>query len=227
MSAPCMHRPGLCRPGRKLSRAVLLLVGIGLLSACVTQAPRAPLPPGERAAALTSQDARETVLSAHPQWHLAGRVGLSNGQRGGSGRIEWQQDGAAYVVALSAPITRQSWRIIGNAASARIEGLKDGPRTGHDANTLLREATGWDIPVTALSSWVRGARATQAGAAQLQFNVDGRLVRMQQDGWTLDYDDWQQDASLGIALPGRINARRGEAKVRLVIDSRGLGATPP
>ncbi len=212
---------------RKLSRALLLLVGIGLLSACVTQAPLAPLPPGERDAALASQDARETLLSAHPQWHLEGRVGLSNGQRGGSGRIEWQQDDAAYVVALSAPITRQSWRIVGNAASARLEGLKGGPRTGHDASTLLREATGWDIPVTALSAWVRGARASQSGPAQLQFNVDGRLVRMQQDGWILDYDDWQQDASLGIDLPRRINAQRGEAKVRLVVDSWGLGTAAP
>ncbi len=214
-------------PRSKLARSLLLLVGIGLLSACVTQAPRAPLPPGERDAALASQVARETVLTAHPQWNLEGRVGLSNGQRGGSGRIEWQQDHAAYVVALSAPITRQSWRIIGNAASARLEGLKGGPVTGHDAGVLLRETTGWDIPVTALSSWVRGARAPQSGPARLQFNINGRLVRMQQGGWTLDYDDWQQDASLGIELPCRINATRDQAKVRLVIDTWGLGPAAP
>ncbi len=204
-----------------------LLVGIGLLSACATQTPRAPLPPAQRSAALARQDARETVLSAHPQWHLTGRVGLSNGQRGGSGRIDWQQDRAAYVVALSAPITRQSWRIIGNKASARLEGLDGGTRTGPDAHALLREATGWEIPVTALSAWVRGARAPGSGAARLQFDVDGRLAKMQQAGWTLDYDDWQQDASLGIELPRRINAQRGESKVRLVVDTLGLGPAVP
>lgn len=206
---------------------VLLLSAVGLLSACVTQAPRAPLPPAEREAALAGQQAREEVLSAHPQWHLEGRVGLSNGQRGGSGRIEWQQQGASYVVALSAPITRQSWRIVGDAASARLEGLKGGPRTGHDANALLLEATGWDIPVAALASWVRGARAPQAGPASMQFSADGRLSRMQQDGWTLDYKDWEQDDTLRIELPRRINAERGQAKVRLVVDTRGPGVLAP
>ena len=75
---------------------------------------------------------------------------------------------------------------------------------------LLREATGWDIPVTALSAWVRGARGRRAcGAARLQFGADGRLSRIEQGGWTIDYSDWQPQPALGIELPHRLNAAPG------------------
>jgi outer membrane lipoprotein LolB len=206
---------------------LLAAVGAGLLAGCVTTAPRAPLPPAERDAAVARQQAREATLSQHARWNLQGRVALSNGRRGGSGRIDWQQDGDAYRVALSAPITRQSWRIEGDAGAARLEGLDGGPRVGADATRLLREATGWEIPVRALAAWVRGARAAQAGAAQMEFADDGHLARLQQDGWTLDYGDWRPSSIAGLELPMRVNAERGDARVRLVVDDWGAGSASP
>jgi outer membrane lipoprotein LolB len=167
------------------------------------------------------QAQREAGLATMAHWSLQGRVALSNGRDGGSGRIDWSQDAARYAVSLSAPITRQSWRLSGDERSAQLEGLEGGTRVGTDPAELLREATRWEIPVTALSNWVRGLRATGGhGPAQLQFGADGRLSRIEQGGWTIDYGDWQVGAA-GIELPNRLNARRGEASVRLVIDSWG------
>lgn len=207
-----------------LPRILATLACAGWLAGCATQVPRAPLPPAQRAAAQAQLEARETVLAGHRQWSLQGRVALSNGDRGGSGRIHWQQDGDDYQLELSAPITRQSWRIVGDPGSARLEGLDGGPRVGSDATQLLRESTGWEIPVTALSAWVRGARAPQAGPAQLLFDADGRLARLQQAGWTLDFSDWRPDDTLGIELPLRINAERDAARVRLIVDDWSQGA---
>lgn len=204
---------------KQMQQVLLAVLGACLLTACATRPTRAPLPAAERGAALAAQQQREAALATQPQWQLQGRVGLSNGERGGSGRIEWQQDDANYSVALSAPITRQSWRVSGDGTSVRLEGLKGGTRTGNDAGVLLRESTGWEIPVAALSSWVRGARARREGVAQLQFSADGRLARLQQGGWTLDYDDWRADPGLGIELPGRVNAQHDQARVRLVVDT--------
>jgi outer membrane lipoprotein LolB len=198
---------------------VLAACAAAVLAGCASVAPRAPLPPAERAAAMTRQDAREAALAASPDWNLAGRVALSNGGRGGSGRIEWRQRGGAFEVGLSAPLTRQGWRLSGDAGTALLEGLQGGPRRGPDPAALLREATGWEIPVEALVSWVRGARAPAGGAAQLEFDAGGQLARLQQDGWTLDYADWQPQPGAGPALPMRIDAVRGDARVRLVVDA--------
>lgn len=200
---------------------VALLALALALAGCTVAPVRAPLPPARQAAALEAQAAREAWLAAHPAWRLQGRVALSNGSRGGSGRLEWEQQGAgAYVVALGAPVTRQGWRLVGGGGMAVLEGLEGGPRRGPDAAALLREATGWEIPVEALGDWVRGARAAGGAEARLEFSADGRLARLQQAGWTLDYADWRAQPG-GIELPMRVTATRDPARVRLVVDAWG------
>lgn len=212
--------------------ARLLLAAVAaaaLLTACVSRPLRQSLPPAQSAAAEALQVARETALRQRPGWSLQGRIAVSNGHKGGSGRIDWSQDGRRYDVSLSAPITRQSWRLVGGAASARLEGLDGGAREGADAETLLREATGWEIPVTALADWVRGLRADDAGIASARYGLDGRLLTLEQAGWTIDYR-WPvadpADAPLVGAppvLPVRLDARRGDASVRLIVDQWTAG----
>ena len=189
-----------------------------LLAACATHPPRTQLP-AIAGNPQQHQQQREAALAAQPSWSLAGRVALSNGKDGGSGRIDWRQDGARYEVALSAPVTRQSWRLSGQPGQALLEGLEGGSRRGADASALLLEATRWDIPVEALASWVRGAEADRArfGEASVTFGTDGRIYRLVQGGWTIDYGDWQATGQ-GLELPNRLNAVRGGGKVRLIVD---------
>lgn len=210
----------------RLLRAALTAAVAALLAACVAQ-PVRQVPPVSNPAAEAAQVARVAVLATHAKWSLQGRVALSNGRNGGSGRIEWHQDGQRFEVALSAPVTRQSWRLSGDSGVARLEGLDGGPREGTDAETLLRETTGWVIPVAALVSWVRGAADSQPAPATLQYGADGRLNRLQQADWTIDYADWRPQAGLGIELPHRLNASRGDARVRLVVDAWQEGAAAP
>lgn len=203
------------------------LFALTLAGCAVQPVKRAPmLSPAESAAVEQRQRAHETWARDHRDWSLQGRVAVSNGSDGGSGRIDWQQQGAQYDVSLSAPITRQSWRLIGNEDTATLAGLAGGPRSGHDAAALLREATGWDIPVAALASWVRGARADEAryGTARLTYGGDGRLARIEQNAWRIDYSAWRTDE--GAEWPIRLEARRDEAKVRLIVDTWDAAAAP-
>ena len=94
-----------------------------LLSGCAMQSARPSLPAVTAANAQAQQSTRVATLATHQQWALQGRVGLSNGRDGGSGRIDWRQDGMHYDVMLSAPITHQSWRLGGDANMARLDGL--------------------------------------------------------------------------------------------------------
>ncbi|MFC0677238.1 lipoprotein insertase outer membrane protein LolB [Lysobacter korlensis] len=198
-------------------KRVLGLAAALLLAACSSQPIRSELPPAEREAAEIAQLDREAVLRADPDWALEGRIAVSNGREGGSGRIDWRQSGSAYEVSLSAPVTRQSWRLSGDASQARLDGLEGGTRTGDDAGALLREATGWDIPVVALAEWVRGVRAQALGSAVVQYGANGLPMRIEQGGWVIEYV-WPEGAAGKQALPTRLDARRGEARVKLVID---------
>ncbi|VXB91284.1 Outer-membrane lipoprotein LolB [Luteimonas sp. 9C] len=214
---------------RRIAWAAIAALG---LAACTSVPVRPPLQtvelgPAALAEAQARLVARETAVRALPQLAFSGRVAMSNGRDGGSGRIEWRQTGSAYQVTLSAPVTRQSWQLQGGPSGARIEGLEGGPREGADVGELLREATGFEIPVAAMAAWSAGARAdvTVSGPADVAFDAGGRLARVQQDGWTIDYLEWQPDPDPGAApaLPTRINAQRGDARVRLVVDSWAPG----
>lgn len=210
------------------------MVACLLLAGCVSVPDRKGVAIGElsttaETVAIAAQQAREQRLRALPTLAFSGRVALSNGRSGGTGRIEWQQSGDRYTVTLSAPVSRQSWRLSGDAASARIEGIEGGPRSDTDVVRLLRETTGLEIPVGALAAWAGGARADEDafGPARLEFTADGQLARIEQDGWTVDYLGWREerpgdgrpDDSKPLLLPDRINAARGEARVRLAIDA--------
>ena len=197
-------------------RAAALAATALALSACVSQPVRTPVPVDAEAA--HGGDARRAALR---DWSLAGRVALSNGRQGGSGRIDWTQHGENYEVSLSAPVTRQSWRLGGDAGGARLEGIEGGPRESTDVEGMLRHATGWDIPVRAMADWVRGVAATGVadGSPVVAYGPGNLPSSLEQDGWRIDYKEWHEAAGPLPALPRRIEARRGEAKVRLVVDA--------
>jgi len=206
---------------RLLPPAAAALLALALTACATTSRVAAPLPPTDATLAALVQ--REGSLGAQSAWGLDGRIAVSNSRDAGSGRIEWRQSGAGFDIALTAPITRQGWRLSGAPGHAVLDGLPGGPREGSDAETLLRDATGWQIPVASLPRWVRGLRADPAKAI-VQFGADGRLSRLAEAGWTIDYT-WP--AATDAALPSRVEARRDDARVRLVVDRWTDGTDAP
>ncbi|AKC86034.1 lipoprotein insertase outer membrane protein LolB [Pseudoxanthomonas suwonensis] len=197
----------------RLAGAALATV---LLAACTSAPVRPPAPAVDAAEAQARQQERQQRLEVIPAWSMQGRIAVSVGDKGGSGRLDWQQQGPAYRVSLGAPVTRQSWRLSGEPGGATLEGLEGGPYSGPDAEALLWQATGWPIPVEAMAWWVRGLPAP-AGAGQ-EFGDDGRLRRLVADGWTVDYQEWQPAADGWPEMPRRLQASRDGARVRLVVD---------
>lgn len=212
----------------RLAAVATLLLLAGCSGLRSREGPPGELAPGSEAAraAVAAQQARVVKLGLQdapcdaPAWQMTGRAALSNGSEGGSGRIEWRQGARRSVVTLSAPVTRQSWTLVVDAAGARLEGVPDGPLRGTDATLLLRDATGWEIPVTALGCWLRGApaRPEQSGEARIAFATDLLPLRIEQGGWTIDYAAWAMDQSSGVMLPSRVSAQRGDSRVRLIVD---------
>ncbi|MUV13922.1 lipoprotein insertase outer membrane protein LolB [Noviluteimonas gilva] len=199
--------------------ALIAMIAIAL-SACAGRAPRETLP-AIAGSPDAHQDARVAAIGALPGWSMSGRVAVSNGKDGGSGRIEWKQTGERFDVALSAPVTRQSWRVTGGEGEAMLEGLSGGPRSGPDAGELVFEATRWRIPVDALSDWMM---ATTHFNGRTHYGADGRVDRIDENGWVVTYADWAAVEAGGMELPGRIEATQGDARVRLVVDRWSLGA---
>ncbi len=161
----------------------------------------------------TLQALREAQLARYPAWSFTGRLAVNQGNDGGNARIEWRQDGEDFDIRLSAPITRQSWRLRQVAGKISLEGMSGGLREGADAEALLMEATGWRIPLAAMAAWVRGVRAS--GPADLGFDGFGLPSTIRQAGWAVEYRGWSTQEP---PLPTKVFARQGDASVKLVVD---------
>ena len=196
-----------CRRGGWLGGVATTLVVL-LLVACAPVSQR-PLVVGDEA----TQEAREVELARYSTWSFTGRLAVSEGNNGGNARIEWRQNGPDFDIQLSTPITRQSWRLRQLAGKASLEGLHGGVREGTDGEALLLDATGWRIPLTAMATWIRGARAP--GPSDLSFDDHGLPATIKQDGWAVEYRGWFAQTP---ALPEKVFARQGEASVRLVVE---------
>ena len=195
---------------RRWLRYSLLVLPL-LLTACVP----AVRMKGD-ASLLAAQHAREQALAPVDRWVLQGRLGVSNGSDGGSGSFSWSQDGDHYEFVLRAPVTGKSFRLSGDNHGALMEGLDGGPIRGRDAESLMHRALGWDVPLRDLRAWVLGLRA-DSGPAELTFGEDRLPATLLQDGWSVDYREW--DTSRQPPLPKKLYAAKPPYKVKLVIES--------
>ena len=205
--------PAAASVGRPIFHYPTVLALFALLSVagCAQQVTR-PSP----APAAVTQAEREASLSRMGAWFFDGRLAISQAGQGGNARVQWHQQGEDFDIRLSAPITGQSWRLRRQDGHATLEGMEGGARQGDDAERLLLEATGWQIPVGAMASWVRGARA--ASPSDLSYDPVGLPATLVQDGWAVEFRGWTADA---VPLPQKIYARKAQASVRLVVERWG------
>ena len=195
-----------------MKRFIVVMAVLAWLSAC-SSVPQRPVNVVGEISALQLQ--REAWLAERPSWSLSGRIAVSDGRDGGSGRIEWVQDGDSFQISLQAPVTRRSWRLVGTPGLARLEGLDGGPFYSDDAGQLLREHLGWTVPLTDLADWVRGRRARSAG--HIEFLPDGVPAQIEQDGWVIEFREF--DAVGSVLMPVRVFAARGSQRIRLKVDA--------
>ena len=185
-----------------------------LLSACAPMPPVEPLAEGPWAA-------RQRALQGLQYWSLSGRIGVTDGKDAWHASLYWTQRGQDYTINLIGPLGQGRIHIQGDEQGVRVRTADGRVLSAAAPEQLLEQAIGMRIPVEGLRHWVRGL-PDPSGPSQLAGDEEGRLVRLEQDGWIIDYARYTQAQALD--LPERIRARQGELQVRLVITQWNLQA---
>jgi len=203
-AAACARRLESLWEGRK-PRLLFAAIAALALAACATTS--------RRIATSDERDARAAELDGRDHWSLTGRVAVSNGKDGGSGRITWQQQGDDYVIEIRAPVSKQTWRLTQRDGELVLEGARPEPVRGADAEALLEREVGWRLPIVEMRRWVRGVAAHHDARVALD---DAGLPReIAERGWRVEYLAY--DDGRTPPLPTRIAATRPPYKVRLAI----------
>ena len=158
---------------------------------------------------------REAWFEAHPEWSVRGRLGLSDGDRGGTLAMTWRADGREHVVLLRTVAGGRQWRLEMGPSGAVLTGSEIGRLEGADPDLLVEQAVGWPIPVRWMSQWLRGLpvpRAATSGYAE-----DGVLETLTWAGWRLEFERWRRLAGAGVLLPARVTANKPPHRVRAAL----------
>lgn len=190
-----------------------MLAVLALLAAC---APRTVRPPASADVARAEQalSARESQLFERDRFDLAGRIAISDGKDGGSGRFDWQQRGRAYSLRFAAPVGARSWRLEAQPGQALLIESNGAVRVADSAEQLLQRELRWQLPSEAMRYWVLGMRAPGADS-ELEFDADGQLAVLRQSGWEIHYREF--DLRQDPPLPRKLYARSGEHQVRISV----------
>jgi len=205
--------------------ALLFLLGsIGLLltSACTTV-------PVDTTAPVSGTDPQQTWQARQPElaaikvWRLSGRVAVSQEDSAWNLNLEWQQNGDDFEIILNGPFGAGKVKLIGNAYGVLLRDSDEQVFYADNAQTLLYDHTGVNMPVDGLRYWIVGlTRPDQK--SKLELDAQGRLHYLEDANWRVNFKRYT--AVSGMQLPEKVFILEPDDKidVRLVIDNWKLGA---
>jgi len=202
-------------PASRLSRCSrstrLLLAGIALLTlaGCATQT---PVDDGGRQAG--QWERQQADVAAFDTWTLVGKAGLRTPQENTSANLDWNQHPHYFRMLISGPFGGGRSVLEGREGRFSLT-TSDGRFEAETPEALMEEQLGWSLPVRAMPDWVRGLPGEHA-SYQLETDELGFPNHLQQDGWEIDYRDWEQVE--GMWLPHRLVMNYGDLRITLVVN---------
>lgn len=186
--------------------AVALAVAALLTTACATT----PEPPQARIDRSQAWLAHFEAIRDISAFVIDGR--LSEGGIG-SATLFWRQQGERFSARASGPFGSGAIALSGTPSKVTI-------RTGEETITTSRpeawmqDRLGWQLPVSGLRFWAVG-RPMPGTPAHYAFNDAGQLAVLEQSGWRVVYEAYEQEG--GLWLPSRIRLDKGEQSALLRI----------
>jgi len=154
------------------------------LAACST--PQLPITQQshERAAKLQQHNASLT------SWDITASTSLTTEDDSYSLSLFWHQHNDQYTMRFDAPFTTGVLRVRGHNGFSEI--TVDNKKTirGVTPEDLIAEVTQFNIPVTGLRQWIRGIPHKNS-AFELAIKANGDTKNIQQDGWLIEFEDWE------------------------------------
>lgn len=195
----------------RLPTARLWVAALALLTlaGCASQAPVDES--GRQAGQWERQQAQ---VEDFDSWTLVGKAGLRTPQENISANLDWNQTPFYFRMLISGPFGAGRSVLEGREGRFSLS-TSDGRFEAETPEALMEEQLGWSLPVRAMPDWVRGLPGDHA-SYQLETDELGFPRFLQQDGWEIDYRDWERVEEMW--LPRRLVMNYGEVRITLVVN---------
>ncbi|HEU5399515.1 MAG TPA: lipoprotein insertase outer membrane protein LolB [Gammaproteobacteria bacterium] len=191
-------------------RSALLAIGALAVSACATLSGHAPM----GAANEFAWQARVTTLTALDNWELSGRVGVVNGKEGGSGSLDWDQNGDELHFDFRGPLGAGAVHIEGDSAALHVRSSRGDDFVTTDPEDDFARHLHMPMPVFSMRYWMLGVPDPGAPYSKV-VDTQGEPLSLSQRGWQVDYQEYADVG--GRALPVRFTLSRGAVRIKVAV----------
>ena len=120
-------------------------------------------------------------------WELSGKMAIITARQKGSARLNWQQNGDDYRLNLTSLIGTHILELSRSKGEITLPDNEGKVHPSQDAEALVYQLTGWNIPVTGLPEWIKGL----PGEAEFELNPDASLASVRDGQWQIVYGDYR------------------------------------
>lgn len=203
---------------RRISR-LAACAAVVFLAGCASQAPQDD---GGRQSG--DWDDQKAEVETFETWTLVGKAGLRTPEENTSANLDWNQHPYYFRMLISGPFGGGRTVLEGREGRFSLSN-SDGRFEAESPEALMEEQLGWALPVSAMPDWVRGLPGDH-DSYQLETDELGFPSHLKQDGWDIDYRDWERFE--GMWLPRRLVMNYDDIRITLVVNEwRAMGDEDP
>jgi len=136
-----------------------------------------------------SPASRQAELAKIETWRIDGAFSMKQpGQKTGIADYVWtQQSRKNYRISITSPLNLYFVQIIREYGTVKLWKNTTHVSTAKTPEGLMQIALGWSLPVSQMSSWIKGMPSEKAGRYHAEYDHFGHLVLLEQSGWTMHY----------------------------------------
>jgi len=161
---------------------------------------------------------RQTQLNKISSWNINGRLAITNKAEVWHLSVIWKQQDQHYKIHLSGPFGAGAVQLTGDQSGVTIISNNE-THFSRDAEQLLFETTGVEIPINNLFYWVRGLPNPKS-LSNTKLDAFGRLSKLTQNDWNIRFKRYHFTNE--IYLPAKIFIKRDSLDIRFIIEDWSL-----
>ncbi len=144
------------------------------------------------------------------EFELAGRIAARYGAESFSGNVAWRHARGGDEMLISTPFGQGVARIVREGEAVSLTTAEPREYRATDAESLTERVLGFRVPLIGLADWVR-ARASEGAPARAEYSPDGKLAKLEQNGWRIEYQEYEG------TLPARLRLLHQGIELRLAV----------
>ncbi|MEZ3498717.1 lipoprotein insertase outer membrane protein LolB [Pantoea sp. KPR_PJ] len=193
----------------------LLPLASALLTACAVHQPQGPGP----ATTAPQWQQHQQAVAKVTHYQTRGAFAYLSDKQKVYARFNWQQSAPdRYRLLLTNPLGSTELQLDAQGQTVQLVDNKGKRYVSNDAEKMIAQLTGMDIPLANLRQWMMGLPG-DASDYQLNNNYQLKSLNYSRSGqqWQVTIQDY--DSKVTPALPASLELREGDQRIKLRMDS--------